>query len=403
MAGTNIPELFLSSSWGIRGAKRAIKGFLSGAWLSLSLFVCVAFPLLAYSQESPGRLSEPTTTHAPLPKGRSAAHDMLVPSDSRLGRFDIDLGFLPSDDRLIVQTNQMMASILSSAITKEIIFASKGRCSMVLSPSSYPLIEAYMIKTQPSDPLDQVRRICIDEFRRIFGAVENDDSLITSAIDDMKTRDNWTRGASATPRMRSWSAISEAVRRIYVEEGAVHALLSIRSADYAAITSAHFRKWLQNLRRSNRIRFLSDDPALASEAGIFERDTHVWREMDLRKKTTALIEMNISGSGVRAAVLVAIKPPADGRVRNDVVEKYCRGKRSSESDAADKALPRCRIESVFHQETWIEFHYFAEDGTDESLRLLAAGIAQDPAVVALAAMKQNDGKAGHPYLVFFGQ
>jgi hypothetical protein len=387
----------------VRCGKQAIKG-LGGARLSLSLFVCAAFPLLAYSQEVPGRLSEPATTRAPLPKGRGALHDMLVPLDRRLGRFDIDLGLLPSGDRLTVQTNHMMANILSSAISKKIITASNRQCSIVLSPSSYPLIEAYMIKTEPSDPLDLVRRICIDEFRRIFGTLENDESSITRAIDDLKARDNWTKGSSATPRLRGWRAISEAVRRIYVEDSTVHALLSVTSADYSSITSAHFRQWFQKVRRSNRIRFLSDDPALASEAGIFERDTYAWREMDMRKKSTALVEVNDWGSvDVRAAVLVAVEMPADGKIRNDVVEKYCRGKWNSKVDASDKTLPRCRFETVFHQEGWIQFYYSVEDGADESLRRLAADLAQDPAVLALAAMKRNDGKAGHPYLVFFGQ
>jgi hypothetical protein len=203
--------------------------------------------------------------------------------------------------------------------------------------------------------------------------------------------------------MRSWSAISEAVRRTYVEDGTVHALLSVRSADYVAITAVHFREWMQEVRRSNRIRFLSDDPTLASEADIFERNTDAWREMDIRKKSTALIEVNDWGPvDVRAAVLVAVELPADGKIRNDVVEKYCRGKWNSKVDAADKTLPRCQFETIFHREAWIEFHYLAEDGPDESLRRLATDIAQDPAVLALAAMKQNDGKAGHPYLVFFG-
>jgi hypothetical protein len=298
MAGPNIPELFLSGSWGIRGAKRAIKG-LGVIQLSLSLFVCAAFPLLAYSQEVPGRLSEPATTRAPLPKGRSALNDMLVPLDRRLGQFDIDLGLLPRGDRLTAQTNYMMANILSAVISKKIITVSGRQCSIVMSPTSYPLIEAYMTMTEPSAPRDQVRRICIDEFRRIFGVVENDESSIRNAIDNLKTRDTWANGSSTTPRLRDWRAISEAVRRIYVEDGTVHALLSVRSADYAAITFAHFQEWIREVRRSNRIRFLSDDPALTSEADISERDTHVWREMD--------IQLHSSG---RLACELNIQPPS---------------------------------------------------------------------------------------------
>jgi len=371
--------------------------------VSLSLFLCAAFPPLAYSQESPSRLSESATTSAPLPKGRSALNDMFVPLDRRLGRFDIDLGLSPPSDRLTVQTNYMMANISSVAISKKIITASGRRCSMVLSPSSYPLIEAYMTMTESSASRDQVTRICVDEFLRIFTTVENDESSITAAIDDLKARDNWANGSSATPRLRGWRAISEAVRRIYVEDGAVHALLSVRYANYAAVTFAHFQEWIQEVRRSHRIRFLSDDPTIAPEADIFERNTHVWREMDIRRKSTALIEVNDWDSAdVRAAVLVAIELPADGKIRNDVVEKYCRGKWNSKVDASDKTLPRCRFETVFHQEGWIEFYYSAEDGAGESLRRLAADLAQDPAVLALAAMKRNDGKVGHPYLVFFG-
>jgi hypothetical protein len=325
-----------------------------------------------------------------------------VPPDRRLGRFDIDLGLPVGGDRASVQKNYMMMNILSSAISTKSITASK-RCDIILHGSSFPLVAVYMRMREDSAPRDQARRICLDVFRRLFSAIENDDTAISKAIDDLKTTDTWARGSPATPRLRSWAAISEAVRQIYDEDSTVHTLLSIRDAHYATITVAQFRRWMEDVRRSARMRLLTDDPELDAEGDIFERDVNAWHEMPTPKKSIDLIEVNDFGSAdIRAAVLVAIKPPSDGKVRNDVVEKYCREKWNPKVDAADKAFPRCGFEGVFYQETWIEFYYLAEDGPDETLRRLAADIARDPGVLALAAMKRDGGRAGHPYLVFFG-
>jgi hypothetical protein len=124
--------------------------------------------------------------------------------------------------------------------------------------------------------------------------------------------------------------------------------------------------------------------------------------MPTPKKSIDIVEVNDFGPvDVRAAVLVAVTPPPDGKLRNDVLEKYCRNKWNTKVDPADKTFPQCKFENVFHQEGWIQFYYLAEDGPDESLRRLAANIARDPGVVTLAARKRDGDRAGHPYLVFF--
>jgi hypothetical protein len=369
--------------------------------IGIIAFVCIAFALPAHSEDIQDRRNEISAVPAPLPKGRSALNDMLVPPDRRLGRFDIDLGLPAGGDKSSVQRNFMMASILSTAISTKSITASK-RCRIMLHSSSYPLIAAYMRKLEAPEPSDQARRICLDVFRQIFSTIENDAAAISKAIDDLKTTDDWARGVSANSRLRSWAAISEAVRRIYDEDSTVHALLSVRSAHYATISVAQFQQWMENVRRSGRIRLLTDDTALDAERDTFERGIDAWHEMPTPKKSIDMVEVNDFGPvDVRVAVLVAVKPPSDGKLHNDVLEKYCRNMRNTKVDPADKTFPQCRFESVFHQEGWIEFYYLAEDGPDESLRRLAANIARDPGVLTLAAMKRDGDRAGHPYLVFF--
>jgi len=387
-----------SRNFGITARRTCAGGLLS--LIGIVVLGCIAFALRAHSEGVQDRRNELSAAPAPMPK-RSAPNDMLVSPDRRLGRFDIDLGLLAGGDKSSVQKNYMMMNILSSAISTKSITASK-RCRINLHTSSYPLIEAYMRMLEASAPRDQVRRICLGMFRQILSTIENDDTAITKAIDDLRTRDTWTRGSSATPRLRSWSAISDAVRRVYDEDSTVHALLSVRSAHYATVSVAQFRQWMENVRRSGRIRLLTDDPVLAAE-GDFERGINAWHEMPTPKKSIDVIEVNDFGPvDVRVAVLVAIKPAPDGKIRNDVVEKYCRNVRNTKVDPADKTFPRCRFESVFYQEDWIQFYYLAEDGPDESLRRLVADIARDPDVLALAAMKRDGGRTGYPYLVFFG-
>jgi hypothetical protein len=370
--------------------------------IGIVVLVSIALTSRAHSEGVQDRANELSTTRTPLPKGRSAFDDLRVPPDRRLGRFDIDLGLPAGGDRASVQKNYMMMSILSSAISKKSITASK-RCGIILHSASYPLIQVYVWMEEASASRDQERRICLEVFRRLLSAIENDDAAIRKAIDDRKTRDTWAHGSSASSRLRSFAAMREAVRRIYDEDSTLHALLSIRDAHYATITVEQFRQWMENVRRSGRMRWLTDDPQLDAERDIFDRDINAWHEMPTPKRSMELIE--VSGFGpvdIRAAVLVAVKLPADEKNANGVVEKYCREKWNAKVDPADRTFPRCGFENVFFREMWVQFYYLAEDGTDETLRRLAADIARDPDILALAAMNRDGGRAGHPYLVFFG-
>jgi len=250
---------------------------------------------------------------------------------------------------------------------------------------------------------DQERRACLDVFRRLLGEIENDAAAIRKAIDNLKTRDTWAHGSSASSPLRSSAAMRQAIPRIYDEDSTVHALFSIGAAHYATITVDQFRRWMANVRRSGPTRWLTDDPQLDAEGGTFERDINAWHEMPTPKRSMELIEINGFGpADIRAAVLVAVKLPADEKNANGVVEKYCRGKWNAKVDPADRTFPRCEFENVFFREMWVQFYYLAEDGTDETLRRLAADIARDPDVLALAATNRDGGRASHPYLVFFG-
>ena len=370
--------------------------------IGIAVFVCIAFASRVHSEGIQGRPNELSTARTPLPKGRSAFDDVRVPPDRRLGQFDIDLGLPAGGDRASVQTNCLMMNILSWAISRRSITASK-RCDIILHSASYPLIQVYMWMLEASAARDQERRICLDVFRRLLGEIENDAAAIRKAIDDLKTKDTWMHGSSASSPLRSSAAMRQAIRRIYDEDSTVHALLSIGDAHYATMTVEQFRHWMQNVRRSGPMRWLTDDPLLDAEGGTFERDINAWHEMPTPKKAMELIEINGFGpADIRAAVLVAVKLPADEKNANGVVEKYCRGKWNAKIDPADRIFPRCGFENVFFREMWVQLYYLAEDGTDETLRRLAADIARDPDVLALAAMNRDGGRAGHPYLVFFG-
>ena len=171
----------------------------------------------------------------------------------------------------------------------------------------------------------------------------------------------------------------QAIRRIYDEDSTVHALLSIGDAHYATMTVEQFRHWMQNIRRSGPMRWVTDDPLLDAEGDTFERDINAWHEISTPKKAMELIEINGFGpADIRAAVLVAVKLPADEKSANRVVEKYCREKRNAKVDPADRTFPRRGFENVFFREMWVQFYYLAEDGTDETLRRLAADIAEIP-------------------------
>jgi hypothetical protein len=131
--------------------------------------------------------------------------------------------------------------------------------------------------------------------------------------------------------------------------------------------------------------------------------------MPMSKKSNDIIELSdFDTPSIRAAVLVAVDPPPDGRVNNDVVAKHCSVKPWDPVATADASTrvaqlrSGCWFQNVLGRETWVAFYFRADDGPDDVLRRATTAIAADPVVVALAARRSDGGRIGKPYVIWFG-
>jgi hypothetical protein len=156
------------------------------------------------------------------------------------------------------------------------------------------------------------------------------------------------------------------------------------------------------------VHFISDDPELRRLLQESRDDrVPILPPIPMTKKPERELRLGeFDSSAIRAAVLVAVDPPENEKIRNEVTAKYCRDKAYlDERDAGKRDLSlqvHCMADGVLGREYWLAMYVGDDDGPDESLRKKVKTIASDAAVVHLAAQRSHDGEVGHPYIVLFG-
>jgi hypothetical protein len=337
---------------------------------------------------------------------------LSYPADVRLGSFAVDLGLPNEGDRLSIQRSYALAGVLSAVVEEQLERTSHGDCHLFLAPLRYPFLRGFMYRSDDAEPSEKARPFCFGLLKQVLSAAWFGDSLIRRQVAETERRAQDYSPADAkrtgVPLMLDdFVAAHDALRAIYDERSTVHALLSLKVEQYASITPEGFRDWVEQIRQSGRIRLLTEDQALQRDLQLSEQDRRASLPPMRTQKTSAevisLSEMHTQS--FRAAVMIAIDALSDPRLAkdpavNDVVKKYCP---ATKSEIADPVRNPCSFEDIFGRETWICFFFLTDASPDDRLNDAVAKIATDPAVIALAARKHEGGRAGKPYIVWFGR
>jgi hypothetical protein len=387
-----------------------LRSFTSRLMAQLEVVLAVGMTLgsvgaSAFSQEAsveqPLRLSH-----------RSHFGEFVVPAPRRLGTFAVDLGLTVGGDNASAKTQYVMERVFARAASMAVQKQSEYRCNLsLLVDNYYPFILGFLYKGSqaPADPA--LSKDCVEVFGRVFATIERDDRTVSEALRDL-TREGHSeqtaRGDREHPKnpiMAAIDGIREFKRWIYIDDTTMHALVGVQRDDYASISVEQFRSWMTDVRAQGTARFVSDDPELARLLG--ERASNqvpALPPIRATKRSDRLAKLSqFESSAIRAAVFVAVDPPKDGKVTNNVTKKYCGDSQTTASDERKSTpQPRCLSDAVFGREYWLVLYFGAGDGSDHEILDRVRKIADDSSVVQLAAQRMEGTEPEHPYVALFG-
>jgi hypothetical protein len=336
---------------------------------------------------------------------RNGFFEMFHAENVQLGTFAVDLGLPNEGDRLSIQSSLALADVFGGVVEGQLERTSHGDCNLFLTTVLYPYLEGFMYRSDDAEPSEKARPFCFRLLKQVLSAARFGDSLIRQQVAEHEryAQDYTAADAKRTGvpvELDEVLAIRDALRAIYDERSTVHALLSVRLQQLTSITPDSFRDWVEQVRKSGRIRLLTEDEALQRDLGLPEQDRHAsLPPMQMQKTSADVIELS-EIHRFRAAVMVAIDTPSGIKVTNEAVEKYCARTRS---DLVNHVRNLCSFEVIFERETWICFFFPVDAIPDDQLSDAVARIATDPAVVVLAAGKHEGSRTGKPYIVWFGR
>jgi hypothetical protein len=367
------------------------------------IFLCVLiFVALDSSGGAQDAMKRPRRLSTYSPMGA-----LVVPANRRLGTFAIDFGLSLDGPTQSIQTNYLMERIFSGVGQRLAQALSSQRCRTVLNAGSYPFVSAFMYKSQESDATNDARAACAAVFDNVLENIGVNELGVVMEVMHAENMELTRRheitpeAAQKFPVLVAIRSLREAIRRLYSGDSAIHALLSVSQEQLSSIVLSDFQKWMRDRREDRRIRLLTEDTEMWPYIGRTEAE-----QMPILPTTSTLKESarilglkDIDVRAIRVAVLAAVDVPQEGKMRNQVVEKYCRGSTSGNSNISQ---PHCWFENIFEQEAWICLYFDADDGADDLLRKRAQEIAADPIVIGLSAQRNNGEQVGHPYVVTFG-
>ena len=349
---------------------------------------------------------------APRLRTTSSFGQSIVPANRRLGTFAVDLGLSLEGEPAVIQRDYLMARILSRVGSKLTELKSDRKCHLVLSADYYPYLRGFLSKSNSSDASDDARFACITIFRAALNQISVDkDDLISEVLLDLhsdlvRNRQTGPDVARKLPVLAATRILNETIRRLYDGSGLAHALLSADPDELAKIGPTEFLTWFRGVFDRSSVRLISEDQQMWPVLGVTsENEMPLLPEMPLLKPVNhAFAVRDLDTSAIRATVLIAIDPPAGGKVRDEALVKYCPGL----SEAADENVKEnstkfhCWFQDLFGRETWAAIYFDADEGADTALRQRARQIAEDPAIIDLAAKRSEGGRPGRPYVVVFG-
>jgi hypothetical protein len=337
---------------------------------------------------------------------KSALGEALVQQDLRLGTFAVDIGLREDGDESTIQRNYVMASVLAASVSRRIATGSNRSCSLVLWAIDYSTIRAFMYKRDKAAPDEQVIESCLENLKENLATVERNDRVIQEEIEELKrTHAPSAEAGNRLPLFDAIAGVGDAILHIYPEGTAIRTLLSVGASHFAQVSSEEFRIWINRVRSSGRIQISTADPRIRKYLGVSDgARVGLWPPLPTPKTLDDIIRLNhFETPSIRIAVLVAVNPPDDGKVRNAAVAKYCREQWNMGAAQPAPLQSGCWFENVFDRETWVAFYYGAADGPDMFLQRKAASIAADPVVTSLAARRSVGEQLGHPYVAIFGE
>jgi hypothetical protein len=201
---------------------------------------------------------------------------------------------------------------------------------------------------------------------------------------------------------------NESLKHIYVEDSAMHALVSVGAKDFETISAAEFIEWLQSQRSAGGMRLTplvmckSDDDvskARPSNGGMPYSNTIPPQVISL-----AIPKPQSAPRKIFHAVMVGVAYRPEYAPQESAVErKYCSRENTFSSGATGNsftAWTRCLVQNVHNTDTWVTIFCIAESCPSAELaENVAVAIANDSELVTLGKDSAQNNQPRGPYLI----
>jgi hypothetical protein len=326
--------------------------------------------------------------------------------------------FHPPDlqDPAAVKRHAVLANVWGRILWDEMRARTRGLCMAWFEVQGFPDSRVSLIVNGTANRIDGEKSFCRGVLQDILGSYQPSDERIKNAVE-------WLEDATQPPHLLAGEVqetlamdalnVSLAILPlIYERNSLLHALVSVGTIDYSAVSAMELRAWIQS-QRSPEPPLLEEMPHCLQQHGDLASSDDV---PDARSKSGILPpgEIHLSRNSdwllppgpLRYAVVVGnpVEPPA-GLLPLDLTEKYC--SQDHTFTVKDDAPPfpptvrlRCDPIFVFDLDAWIMIRCDPNDCTSERVdRAVARAIAADPKIQDLARRSSNTGLPRGPYLI----
>jgi hypothetical protein len=303
-----------------------------------------------------------------------------------------------------VKQHHTFATILTRILLAEVSSRSRGQCNIMASTSLFPDLRIGVYYNAEMDQSDKCSNLVKDILVTFSPSQDSINQITASIAGGMKYSATHAAGYMSEAN----NALNDVLKYIYEQDSVMHALVSVSTSDFESALPSSFLDWLGVQRFSDRMALT---PLVmcnsADEISNAERSNETMPYSNvIAPQAIALPLPENQSSPPRLHYLVVVggdSGPENAVVRSAATDKYCHHEHeypSGPTGAPFLARTRCLTEIFHNTDTWIALFCDPRDCSSAELaQKVAAGIANDPDVVALSKAFAKHGQARGPYLV----
>jgi hypothetical protein len=321
---------------------------------------------------------------------------------TQLYEFKISLNQPDYENLEATKQHLTFATVLTRLLIAESASRSRSECSVIASTSLFPNIR---VGVRSSLKLDD----CVGLIHDIASEFTPSNELVERTASSIASAKKFAAKNPAGFMTEAGNILNKALKNIYEENSAMHALVSVGPNDFEFLSVSLFNDWLRNQRAKETMSLVplvicESDQELAntrpSNGNMPYSNVLPPQTISLRVGKVA------SANPQRLSYLVIIggdRRPENSPLRSTATREFCEREHTFRLEPDGKAFSartHCLTEIIHNADTWVALFCDPKDcGSAELAEKVAMAVANDPLVLALTAENALNGQSQGPYII----